>query len=219
LTGISNAHINNGATTGCKVTEVNCAAIDNEDTQWHAQPAEISAENTDWKRETLHNRRVQSMQRNLTRETRHADDSLTALHHSKVQRNLTRETRHADDSFTALYHSKETRESKPKEILVIQNEIQWSPALTGEMQSRHGEMLALQSKLQGAKTALFNFHIEKFEEQQKELDSYKTKREEYKDEKVSLKSTMNCGTGLLDVKNCTRCLQLSSDFDTSAQRQ
>ena len=33
LTGISNAHINNGATTGCKVTEVNCAAIDNEDTQ------------------------------------------------------------------------------------------------------------------------------------------------------------------------------------------
>ncbi len=28
-----------------------------------------------------------------------------------------------------------------------------------------------------------------------------------------------CGTGLLDLKHSTRCLQLSSDFDTSAQRQ
>ncbi len=27
------------------------------------------------------------------------------------------------------------------------------------------------------------------------------------------------GTGLLDLKHSTRCLQLSSDFDTSAQRQ
>jgi len=70
MTGISNAHSNNGATTGCKVTEVNCAEIDKKDTQWHAQPAEISAENTDWKREALHNRRVPSVQRNLTRETR-----------------------------------------------------------------------------------------------------------------------------------------------------
>jgi len=201
MTGISNAHSNNGATTGCKVTEVNCAKIDKKDTQWHAQPAEISAENTDWKREALHNRRVQSMKRNLSRETRRADDSLTALHHSK-----------------------ETMESKPGEILVKQNEIQWSTALKGEMHSRHGEMLVLQAKLQGAKTALFNFHIEKFEEQQKELDSYKTKREEYKDEKVNLKRQMqemraSCGTGLLDVKNSTRCLQLSSDFHTSAKRQ
>jgi hypothetical protein len=196
MTGISNAHSNNGATTGCKVFEVNCAKIDKKDTQWHAQPAEISAENTDWKRKALHNRRVQSMQRNLSRETRRADDSLTALHHSK-----------------------ETMESKPGEILVKQNEIQWSTALKGEMHSRHGEMLVLQAKLQGAKTALFNFHKEKFEEQQKELDSYKTKREEYKDEKVNLKRQMqemraSCGTGLLDVKNSTRCLQLSSDFNT-----
>jgi hypothetical protein len=85
-------------------------------------------------------------------------------------------------------------------------------------------MLVLQAKLQGAKTALFNFHIEKFEEQQKELDSYKTKREEYKNEKVNLKRQMqemraSCGTGLLDVKNSTQCLQLSSDFNTSAKRQ
>jgi hypothetical protein len=183
MTGINNAHSNNGATTGCKVTEVNCVEIDKKDTQWHAQPAEISAENTDWKREALHNRRVQSMQRNLSRETRRADDSLTALHRSK-----------------------ETMESKPGEILVKQNEIQWSTALKGEMHSRHGEMLVLQAKLQGAKTALFNFHIEKFDEQQKELDSYKTKREEYKNEKVNLKRQMqemraSCGTGLLDVKN------------------
>ncbi len=27
------------------------------------------------------------------------------------------------------------------------------------------------------------------------------------------------GTGLLDLKHFTRCLQLSSDFDTSAQRK
>ena len=33
MTGISNAHSNNGATTGCKVTEVNCADIDKKDTQ------------------------------------------------------------------------------------------------------------------------------------------------------------------------------------------
>ena len=29
----------------------------------------------------------------------------------------------------------------------------------------------------------------------------------------------SCGTGLLDVKNSTQCLQLSSDFNTSAKRQ
>jgi hypothetical protein len=33
MIGISNAHSNNGATTGCKVTEVNCAEIDKKDTQ------------------------------------------------------------------------------------------------------------------------------------------------------------------------------------------
>jgi hypothetical protein len=30
---------------------------------------------------------------------------------------------------------------------------------------------------------------------------------------------VSCGTGLLDLKHSTRCLQLSSDFDTSVQRQ
>ncbi len=47
--------------------------------------------------------------------------------------NLTRETRRSDNSLTTLHHLKE------------------------EMESKHGEILALQDKLQGAKTALLNF--------------------------------------------------------------
>jgi hypothetical protein len=51
--------------------------------------------------------------------------------------------------------------------------------------------------------------------------TYKTKMEEYKDEKVNLKRQMqetqvSSGTELLDLENSTRCRQLSSDFDTSA---
>ncbi len=54
--------------------------------------------------------------------------------------------------------------------------------------------------------------------------TYKTKMEEYKDEKVNLKRQMqemqvSSGTGLLDLENSTRCRQLSSDFDTSVKRQ
>ena len=77
-----------------------------------------------------------------------------------------RETKRSDDSLTALHHLKE------------------------EMESKHGEILSLKDKLQGAKTALLDFQNrsrEKFEEQQQELESYKTKMEEYKDETVILK--------------------------------
>jgi hypothetical protein len=54
--------------------------------------------------------------------------------------------------------------------------------------------------------------------------TYKTKMEEYKDEKVILKRQMqemqvSSGTGLLDLEHSTRCRQLRSDFDTSAIRQ
>jgi hypothetical protein len=53
--------------------------------------------------------------------------------------------------------------------------------------------------------------------------TYKTKMEEYKDEKVILKRQMqdrqfSCGTGLLDLEQCTRCRQLRYDFDTSEKR-
>jgi hypothetical protein len=58
--------------------------------------------------ELVHDKRVKSMKRNLTRETRRADDSLTTLHHLK-----------------------EEMESKQGEILVIQNESQCSNALKG----------------------------------------------------------------------------------------
>jgi hypothetical protein len=140
-----------------------------------------------------------------------------------MQRNLKRETRHTDDSLTALHHLKETKERKQGEILVIQNEIQWSNVLKGEMESKYGDILASEDKLQGAKMVLLNFQKEKFEEQQKELDSYKTKME-YEDEKENLNRQMqemrvSSGTGLLDLENSTRCLQLGSDFDTSANRQ
>jgi hypothetical protein len=51
------------------------------------------------------------------------------------------------------------------------------------------------------KVLLLNFQKEKFEEQQKKLYSYKTKIEEYKDEKVNLNRKMqemrvSSGTGL-----------------------
>ena len=54
--------------------------------------------------------------------------------------------------------------------------------------------------------------------------TYKTKKEEYKDEKVILKRQMqemqvSSGTGLLDLAHSTRCRQLRSVFDTSAKRQ
>jgi hypothetical protein len=53
--------------------------------------------------------------------------------------------------------------------------------------------------------------------------TYKTKMEEYKDEKVILKRQMqemqvSSGTGLLDLEHSTRCRQWRSDFDTSAKR-
>jgi hypothetical protein len=82
----------------------------------------------------------------------------------------------------------------------------------------------VKNKLQGAKMELLNFQKEKFEEQQKELDSYKTKMEEYEDEKENLtgqiqEMRVSSGTGLLDLENSTRCLQLGSDFDTSTKRR
>ncbi len=46
--------------------------------------------------------------------------------------------------------------------------------------------------------------------------TYKTKMEEYKDEK---EMQVSSGTGLLDLEHSTRCRQLRSDFDTSAKRQ
>jgi hypothetical protein len=54
--------------------------------------------------------------------------------------------------------------------------------------------------------------------------TYKTKMEEYKDEKVILKRQMpeiqvSSGTGLLDLEHSTRCRQLRSDFDTSSKGQ
>ena len=66
---------------------------------------------------------------------------------------------------------------------------------------------------------LLNFQKEKFEEQQKKLYSYKTKIQEYKDEKVNLNRQMqemrvSSGTGLFHLENSTRCLQLRSNFDT-----
>ncbi len=72
---------------------------------------------------------------------------------------------------------------------MIQNEIQWSNALNGEMVSKYG--------------------LRMFEEQQKELDSYKTKMEEYEDEKENLNRQMqemrvSSGTGLLDLEHSTR---------------
>ena len=59
---------------------------------------------------------------------------------------------------------------------------------------------------------LLNFQKEKFEEQQKKLDSYKTKMEEYEDEKENLtgqiqEMRVSSGTGLINLENSTRCLE------------
>ena len=72
-----------------------------------------------------------------------------------MKKNLTRKTRRTDDS----------------------------PALKEEIESKQGEILTLKDKLQGAKTTLLDFQNrsrEKFEEQQQELESYKSKMEDYK---------------------------------------
>ena len=53
-----------------------------------------------------------------------------------MKRNLTRETRHPDDSLTTLHHLKEEMESKQGEIFAIKNEIQWSNAEKEEMESK-----------------------------------------------------------------------------------
>jgi hypothetical protein len=54
-----------------------------------------------------------------------------------MKRNLTRETRHSDDSFTTLHHLKEEMESNQGKILVLQNESEWSNALEGDMESKY----------------------------------------------------------------------------------
>ena len=72
------------------------------------------------------------------------------------------------------------------------------------MDSKQGEILDLQDKLQGTKTALLDYQSccrAKFEEQQKELESYKTKMEEYKDETVSLKRQIQ----EMRVSSCKKC--------------
>ena len=82
------------------------------------------------------------------------------------------------------------------------------------MESKQGEILALKDNLQRAKTALLghqNRSREKFEEQQKEMESYKTKMDAYKDETVSLKRQIQemrvaFGSGLLDLTNSIRRL-------------
>ena len=71
--------------------------------------------------ETVHNRLVKSLNRNLTRKTGRADDSLTALHHAQAE-----------------------MEKNQREILTLQKEFQRSNALKGEMDSKQGEILALQ---------------------------------------------------------------------------
>ena len=86
-----------------------------------------------------------------------------------MKRNLTRETRHDEDSLTTLHHLKEEMESKQGEILVLQNESQWSNVLKVETESKHGELLPLKDKLQGAKTVLLNFHKKIFLERVQEV--------------------------------------------------
>ena len=85
----------------------------------------------------------------------------------------------------------------------------------------------IQDKLQGTKTELLDFQNpskEKFEEQRKKLESSKTQVEGYTDEKVNLKRQMqeiraSSGTGLINLKNSTRSLELSTYFDNTAKRQ
>ena len=84
-----------------------------------------------------------------------------------MKRNLTRETRRADDSLKVLQYVKSEMQKKQREILALQNELQ--KALKKEMDSKSGEILALQDKLQGSKTVLLDYQNRsraKFEEQQ-----------------------------------------------------
>ena len=95
-------------------------------------------------------------------------------------------------------------QKKQGEILALQNELQVSKSLKEEMDSKQGEILALQDKLQGTRTALMDYQNRsraKFEKQQQELESYKTKMEEYKDETVSLQRQMQ----EMRVSSCKNC--------------
>ena len=73
------------------------------------------------------------------------------------------------------------------------------------MDSQHGEILALQDKLQGATTALLDFQNrsrENFVEQQQELEFYKTEMTELQCEKEARHDRIHSGgydTGLLKV--------------------
>ncbi len=65
---------------------------------------------------------------------------------------------------------------------------------------------------------------EKYEEQRKELESSKTKMEGFTDENVNVTREMqemrvSSGTGLINLENSTRCLELSSNFDNMSKRQ
>jgi hypothetical protein len=86
-----------------------------------------------------------------------------------------------------------------REILTIQNELQRSKSLKEEMESNQGEILDLKDKLQGTTTVLLDFQNpskEKFEER-----------------------WVSSGTGLINLENSTRCLELRSNFDNTAKRQ
>ncbi len=74
-----------------------------------------------------------------------------------MKRNLTRETRHSDDSFTTLPHLKEELESNQGEIVEVKNEIQRSNSVKEEMESKQGEILALKDKLQESKTIVGHY--------------------------------------------------------------
>ena len=65
---------------------------------------------------------------------------------------------------------------------------------------------------------------EKFEDPRKELESSKTKMTGYTNEKVNVKRQIqemrvSSGTGLINLENSTRCLELRSNFDNTAKRQ
>ena len=77
-------------------------------------------------------------------------------------------------------------EKKRREIFTLPNEIKRSKVLQEEIDSKQGEILVLQAKLQETKTALLDLQNpskEKFEEQRKELELHKTKMKGYTDEK------------------------------------
>ena len=113
-----------------------------------------------------------------------------------MKRNLMRETKRSDDSLTVLHYLKEEMESKEGELLELKNELQGSTALKAEMDSPHGEILALQDKLQGATTALLDFQNrsrENFAEQQQELELYKTEMTELQCEKEAQHDRIHSG--------------------------